>query len=304
MPNRILKESICTSGNIEALSEGAEILFYRLLVNCDDYGLLDARLPIIRAKCFPLRLDRVTDHDVAVWLEELQAAGLVDGYTVDGLPYLHVLSWAKHQQVRTQRARYPSPAEGEPYAFAEVEHNCAQLKSIASNCALNPNPIRIQSEAESFGAAEAARKPQPREKSVFQHENQQFWEALKKAHEYEPQNSVERGGWNKAIMLLRQAGVTPEEYGALHDAYLGMYPNLSGRITPNAIAKSVGAIKAFRERPTQRDRPGRNGSSMADDFARIDAVAAMVERGGSFFGHSPGGHPEGAEGGIPGQAPT
>ena len=39
MPNRIIKESICTSENIAALSMGAEVLFYHLIVKADDYGV-------------------------------------------------------------------------------------------------------------------------------------------------------------------------------------------------------------------------------------------------------------------------
>ena len=55
MPNRILKESICTSENIQQLSPFEEITFYRLMVNCDDYGRMDARPRILISKLFPLR---------------------------------------------------------------------------------------------------------------------------------------------------------------------------------------------------------------------------------------------------------
>ena len=43
MPNRIIKESICTSENIDQLSPFCETVFYRLIVNVDDYGRIDAR---------------------------------------------------------------------------------------------------------------------------------------------------------------------------------------------------------------------------------------------------------------------
>ena len=36
MPNRIIRESICTSDSIDKLSWFEEVLFYRLIVNCDD----------------------------------------------------------------------------------------------------------------------------------------------------------------------------------------------------------------------------------------------------------------------------
>ena len=37
MPNRILKESICRSDTIDHLTWFEEVLFYRLIVSCDDY---------------------------------------------------------------------------------------------------------------------------------------------------------------------------------------------------------------------------------------------------------------------------
>lgn len=48
MPNRIIKESICVSDSIDSLSWFEEVLFYRLIVVCDDYGRFDGRIPIIK----------------------------------------------------------------------------------------------------------------------------------------------------------------------------------------------------------------------------------------------------------------
>ena len=56
MPNRILKESICSSDSINELSWFEECLFYRLIVNCDDYGRFDGRTAIIKNRLFPLTL--------------------------------------------------------------------------------------------------------------------------------------------------------------------------------------------------------------------------------------------------------
>ena len=47
MPNRIIKETICTSDTIERLTPFEETFFYRLIVNCDDYGRMDARPAIL-----------------------------------------------------------------------------------------------------------------------------------------------------------------------------------------------------------------------------------------------------------------
>lgn len=107
MPNRIIKESICTSENIEALSLEAETFFYRLLVRCDDYGRFDGRPTVLRSSCFPLRVDSVNDAMISAWLQELIDAGLVQEYYIDGHPYLQVIKWDKHQQIRAKRSKYP-----------------------------------------------------------------------------------------------------------------------------------------------------------------------------------------------------
>ena len=69
MPNRILKESICTSDNIDQLSNLAEIAFYRLIVNCDDYGRMDARAKILKSRLFPLK--DIQESDIAKAMDEL-----------------------------------------------------------------------------------------------------------------------------------------------------------------------------------------------------------------------------------------
>jgi len=109
LPNRIIKESICTSCDIEQLSPMEEVFFYRLIVNCDDYGRMDGRAPILRAKCFPLRLGKVSDAMVDGFLAKLVNVGMVQTYVVTGKPYIQISAWERHQQQRAKRSKYPSP---------------------------------------------------------------------------------------------------------------------------------------------------------------------------------------------------
>jgi len=100
VPNRIIKESICTSDTIDKLLPEEEIFFYRLIVNCDDYGRMDARPQILRAKCFPLRLDQVDDSKIINWLHRLVNVGLVQLYKIEEREYIQVVTWNNHQQIR------------------------------------------------------------------------------------------------------------------------------------------------------------------------------------------------------------
>ena len=148
MPNRILKESICTSENIDQLSCMAEIAFYRLMVNCDDFGRMDARTKILKSRLFPLK--DVTGEDVQEYLNELVNAELITLYTVGGKPYLQMNTWERHQQVRNHKSKFPSPDDADNQMKAD-EINCNQLQSIDDKCPRNP----IQSLSESLSESES-----------------------------------------------------------------------------------------------------------------------------------------------------
>ena len=137
MPNRILKESICTSDSIDKLSAFEETLFYRLIVNCDDYGRFDGRPKIIASKLYPLKDIRSTQIESA--LRTLTSAELVILYEVDGKPFLQMKTWDRHQQIRAKKSKYPSPDEGS-VTSANI---CNQMISDDSKCPRNP----IQSES-------------------------------------------------------------------------------------------------------------------------------------------------------------
>ena len=109
MPNRILRESICTSEDVDHLSTQAEVFFYRLIVQADDFGRADGRPAILRARCFPLKLNGVTDLDVATWLKELVGREMVQLYEVAGKPYLQLTGWSKYQRTRADTSKFPDP---------------------------------------------------------------------------------------------------------------------------------------------------------------------------------------------------
>lgn len=58
MPNRVLREGILSSEAVNLLSEEGEIFYRRLMSVVDDYGRFELNLELLRARCFPLQLDR------------------------------------------------------------------------------------------------------------------------------------------------------------------------------------------------------------------------------------------------------
>ena len=130
MPNRIIKESICRSDTIDSLSWFEEVLFYRLIVVCDDYGRFDGRAAIIKGSCFPLK--DVTVKQINESLDKLVSVGLVRVYEAQGRPYLQMSTWEMHQQIRAKKSKFPAPDE-----------TCNHMISDDIKCPRNP----IQSES-------------------------------------------------------------------------------------------------------------------------------------------------------------
>ena len=150
MPNRILKESICTSDSVDKLTWFEEVLFYRLIVNCDDYGRFDGRPSIIKSRLFPLK-ETLTTKTVSGAIKKLENVGLVTLYVFEGRPYLYLPTWDHHQSVRAKRSKFPAPENVQ--ASASI---CMQMKSNASICSRNPIQSESESESES-NAGEGAR---------------------------------------------------------------------------------------------------------------------------------------------------
>lgn len=134
MPNRILKESICRSEEIDSLSWFEEVRFYRLIVTCDDYGRYDGRAKVIKGTCFPLK--DITEKDIDKALSKLSAVGLVKIYEIQEKPYLQLITWGEHQRIRNQKSKYP---EYDPKCdiLLTIDSKRQQEQANDSNCEQN-----------------------------------------------------------------------------------------------------------------------------------------------------------------------
>lgn len=112
MPNRIIKESICTSETIDQMSWFEECFWQRLIVNCDDYGRFDGRPAVLKSRLFPLK-ERITLKDIEHALTKLAGIGCVVLYENDGKPCLYLPTWEVHQTIRAKKSKYPAPDENQ-----------------------------------------------------------------------------------------------------------------------------------------------------------------------------------------------
>ena len=87
MPNRIIKESIHSSEDVNKMTDFQFRLWISLITYVDDFGRGDARPAIIKGSCFPLR-DRITVTDIDAALRAFAGIGCVGLYRLDGKPDL------------------------------------------------------------------------------------------------------------------------------------------------------------------------------------------------------------------------
>lgn len=107
MPNRMLREGILTSEAVNALNWPEEVFYRRLMSVVDDFGRYYATPKLLRAACYPLHIDKVSDSDIGKWLSACETAALVRVYPAqDGKRYLELLNF--RQQVRAKGSKFPA----------------------------------------------------------------------------------------------------------------------------------------------------------------------------------------------------
>lgn len=247
MPNRVIKESIKCSPQIDALTWFEEVVFYRLIVTADDYGCFDGRPIVIKNSLFPTK-DSVTVKSIGSALSHLASVGLIYRYESNGMPYLAFPSWERHQRVRNKHRKYPQPEENE--AKKDLSANRCQM---SANCQSesNPNPIRIQS------------NPNPIQSVDFQEDD-----GLKRVCKaYEDSIGLMPTHVAQAAMSFIQAGLEPAlvvraiHLAAENNARTWSYVSAILRNCENKGIKTLSAFeaenaarKAQKEKPEQKSR--------------------------------------------------
>lgn len=127
MPTRILREGIITSEPVNSLSWSEEVFYRRLISVSDDYGRFSAHPSLIRAACYPLRLNDVSDQDVGKWLAVCAAKGLVRVYEVEGKRFLEIVKFG--QRVRTD-SKYPPPPDNCPTNDGHLTDKCPSIARV------------------------------------------------------------------------------------------------------------------------------------------------------------------------------
>jgi hypothetical protein len=106
----MIDKVVILSKKVNAVSEGAENLYYRANISADDYGRYHAEPEILKGQIYTLR--KISLKEIARRVDELWRINLVKLYEVSGERYLEVVDFEKHQTFKTDRAKkaeYPEP---------------------------------------------------------------------------------------------------------------------------------------------------------------------------------------------------
>jgi hypothetical protein len=126
MPNRIIKESIWTSPNLNHLSWEAERHFYRIMPCPDDHGCCECSPAVIKGKCYPLQ-DNVTAKHIEQWQTELEKEKLIFRWINGSRQYAIFPTFSEHQRIRSLHNRKtPEPPKS-------IVDKCRQVSPIDSN---------------------------------------------------------------------------------------------------------------------------------------------------------------------------
>ena len=147
MPNRIIHERATTSETLAALDDGTERHFWRLIVQADDYGYLDARQEVIRARAYPMMLNKVSEEESERRTQALTSVDLLHLFATDGKRYGHFPTWEKYQRVRAKISRFP------------------QVTSCDINCRQSPSHVGLLSESRILNPESRIQNPEEPPKS-------------------------------------------------------------------------------------------------------------------------------------------
>jgi hypothetical protein len=106
-------KSIVDSRRINAVSDGAEALYFRLLCVSDDFGRFHGSAFRVAAGALAARFEAnsVTVEQVEERLRELERVGAVERYEVEGERFLAIVGYSDPIAADRRVARFPTPPE-------------------------------------------------------------------------------------------------------------------------------------------------------------------------------------------------
>jgi len=108
---RMIDPGLWTNEQVNTLSREARLLFIGMVSNADDEGRLHGSARYLKANVFPYDED-LKAGKVGDWRDEVVKVGLALHYQVEGIEYLSLPTWHRHQTInRPYPSSLPSPEQ-------------------------------------------------------------------------------------------------------------------------------------------------------------------------------------------------
>jgi hypothetical protein len=124
---RTIKPEITQSESLGKVCRDSRLLFILMITLADDAGRLRGHPLFLARVLFPF--DCTSEQQIIDWLEELENAGSITRYEVDGNSYAQLNNWLRHQRIdRPTPSRLPGPLGGDR----------SEIRQLASTRELSP----------------------------------------------------------------------------------------------------------------------------------------------------------------------
>lgn len=138
--SRNIKPGFFVNEDLVELEYGARLLFIGLWTIADREGRLEDRPKKIKMSLFP-----ADNADIDQWLQLLNNAGFIHRYDAEGIKYIQILNFKKHQNPHVKEAKSTIPAPDEHSTStgqAPDEHHespADSLNLIPDSCTSTPS---------------------------------------------------------------------------------------------------------------------------------------------------------------------
>lgn len=183
---RSIKPEFWTAEQIVECSTNARLLFIGLWTFSDDYGVHPASPRRLKMEVFPA--DNFSAEDIAEWMHELIAAGLVIEYAAGDRQFWQVTGWRRHQRIESPTGRYPQP-DGTVGATVRPKHSTNHSTNAPRTIA-DRSALEKEKEKEKEKPPKAPRSAKASAAGVG---FEQFWQAYpKKVSKGQAEKAFER----------------------------------------------------------------------------------------------------------------
>jgi len=142
---RSIKPEFFRSVSIAKLGFGARLTFEGLWCYADDEGRYRYEPALLKADVWPVD-DDVSAKQCGAWVNELEAAGRVCCYTIEGKRYLHIVNWDEHQKIdRRTKPKWPScpkDSHGAPTPPPSVDEGSTNARDDSGDPSLSGSGSR------------------------------------------------------------------------------------------------------------------------------------------------------------------